>query len=169
MLLRIKEDKSLLDSLLVLFSSKEDYKTATYSPFNTKTTKAISHGLNQSFFGAFQEEVESYSKLQREKQKWIENADPDQRKMAPENMETNLLSGYFPEFQELLFSDLGKEIPVKKMANGRWSLDYNLALYIPIFKLIMPEVFSACAPKMSESDLRKYHIRKIKDFTQGKV
>lgn len=168
-LVRIKEDKNLLESLLQLFNSKENYKTANYSPLNTKANKPISHNLNQSYYGLFQEEVDSFSKLQEEKKQWIESLDVSHKKMAPDNMEENLLSGCFPQFQELLFSDLGEEIPVKKIANGRWSLDYNLALYIPIFKWLMPDVFKDRIPHMNESDLRKYHIRKIRDFTQGKI
>ncbi len=169
MLVRIKEDRNLLEALLQLFNGKENYKTANYSPFDTKANKPISHNLNQSFYGAFQEEVENFSKLQEEKKQWIESIDSIGRQLKPENIEENLLSGCFPQFQELLFSNLGEEIPVKKMANGRWSLAYNLALYIPIFKWLMPDVFMDRVPHMNASDLRKYHIRKIRDFTQGKI
>lgn len=170
MLQRLKEDRALLESLLVLFKKREHYKSATYSPTNTKKDKPLSHKLNQSFFGTFAPEVENYSKLLEENKSWEDSMDSTQAGfIGAEGMVENLLSGKFSLMQQLFFSNLGGELPIRKIVNGVDSIDYKLEFYIPIFKWMMPDIFRDKVGKLDAPNLRKYHLRKIKNFIAGKI
>jgi hypothetical protein len=166
---RLKDDKELLEDLLELFKVKDRYKSRTYSPINTKEDKPLTHKLNPSYFGFFQQEVESYSQLQTDQRAWKTEASSKLGGINLDNYEKDILEGKSPGLQRLLFSNLGEELPIIKTVNDIQSLDYNLAFYIPFFKWLMPETFPNSIKDMSEPDLRKLHIRKIKDFITGKI
>ena len=169
MLLRLKEDKDTLEKLMELFQVKERYKTTTYFPFDTKQDKSISHHLNQSFYGFFQSEVEGYSQLKIDNKAWKSEMSEKIGGANMDDYEECVFTGKFPKIQNLLFSDLGSELPVNKTVNGVQSMDYNFAFYIPLFQWLMPEAFHKNIKDMNESDLRKLHIRKIKEFISGKI
>lgn len=168
MLKRLQEDRSLLKTFLTLSSQKSDYSKAVYSPVNTHRTKPIIHELNQSFYHLIKDEVKEFSRLMDNKSEFAKNLGNLELEKIFMQSEEQLLSGIFPKMQQLLFSDLGSELPIRKLIAGKVQRDYNLQFYIPFFKWMMPNRFVEYR-RLEPSEIRKQHIRGIKDFIAGKI
>lgn len=168
----IKEDKELLEILVSLIRKKSDYVKGMFSPQDTSENKPLTYALNNSFFNFAEPEVRKYEQIlsdnnvwqQETKQKFVFLEDIDLARAICALYDKDLR-----EWQKALLRTLGDELPVKKIVRGVESKDYKLSFYIPLFKWFDPNLFPESIPHLTPPNVRKRHIRKIKELIEGKI
>lgn len=170
---RSAENQDMLKKLTEILYGGTDYSTVVYYPKDTSKNRTIAHKAGNSFFQLLEKEVKNFESARKEGFEAFEKikdeqADPEWSKLDYSEIENGILNGVFPGFQKLFFKNLGNNLPIEKCVRGKRSNDYNLAFYVPVFKYLIPDSF-ALNPKLSSSDQRRLHIRRIKNFIAGKI
>jgi hypothetical protein len=162
---RIKEDTAHFKTSYMYINRSSDFVKGTYSPRNTTIDNPIIFELNKSYIESIKPAGEKFQLMLNEYNKWLEEHKPILEFF--QEIDLKRLSIEFDDSEikktiKLIFAGLEESIPVKKIVNGKISNDYRLALLIPVFKYILPEIFH-------DSNSKKDNVRKIKDFLSGKI
>lgn len=173
----LMEDRNLIEMYSHLFGERKSYVTSSYYSTNSKEKKPIIGSLTTRFYDSIEPAAKNHDNLlskQREMEKKLQVQFEKSGHEADQIFKDSKLNSFLLEdgikkFQKILFHDFAKNIPIGDYFKETKNYNEKLLMYLPVFQWMLPHIFTKQAPGQNASELRKQHLRRIKDFLSGKI
>lgn len=171
------EDRDLIETYSRLHSERKSYVTGTYHSTNSTEKRTIAHSLTTRFYDSIELDAKNHDALLNEQRRMEEKLQAQfeeagyQGNQIFEGSKLNsfLFEDDIKKLQKILFFNFAKNIPIGKDLSDMENYNERLLIYLPAFQWFLPNIFTKEVPGQNASDLRKQHLRRIKDFLAGKI